>query len=202
MIKNIIFDIGNVLSDFRWREFIIEKGFDEETADRIGRASVMTDSWYEFDKGVLSEEDVIELFIKNDPEIANEIHKAFDDVTGMVKLKPETFDWLHNLRGRGYKLYFLSNYSYKAVKQCPEATSFIPEMDGGILSYTVKMTKPDKNIYELLLSRYNLSADECIFIDDTLKNVKAAESLGIHGIQYLNSLQAHKDLENALKTNY
>ena len=55
MIKNIIFDIGNVLSDFRWREFLLDKGFDKDMVERIGNASVLTDSWYEFDKGVLSD---------------------------------------------------------------------------------------------------------------------------------------------------
>ena len=135
MIKNIIFDIGNVLSDFRWREFLLDKGFSEEMVERIRQASVLTDSWYEFDKGVFSDEEVIELFIKNDPDIAKEIHLAFDNVEGMVRLKHDTFDLLRSLKSRGYKLYYLSNYSHKAEVQCPEATSFIPEMDGGIQEF-------------------------------------------------------------------
>ena len=63
-------------------------------------------------------------------------------------------------------------------------------MDGGILSYKVKMTKPDPKIYELLLSEYNLKADECIFIDDTLRNVEAAEKLGIHGVRFIDQKDA------------
>ena len=63
-------------------------------------------------------------------------------------------------------------------------------MDGGILSYKVKMTKPDPKIYELLLSEYNLKADECIFIDDTLRNVEAAEKLGIHGVRFISQEDA------------
>ncbi|MBR6476073.1 MAG: HAD family phosphatase, partial [Lachnospiraceae bacterium] len=64
MIRNIIFDIGNVLSAFRWEGFLKDKGFSDEMIERIGNASVRTDAWYEFDKGVLTDEAVIELFIK------------------------------------------------------------------------------------------------------------------------------------------
>lgn len=190
MIRNIIFDIGNVLSAFRWEGFLADKGFDKEMIDRIGNASVRTDAWYEFDKGVYSDEEVVELFVKNDPEIAAEIHKAFDYVEGMVELYPYTMDWINGFKDDGYKVYYLSNFSYKAETQCPESLSFLPIMDGGILSYTVKMTKPDPKIYELLLSTYDLKAEECIFIDDTLRNVEAAEKLGIHGVRFTSQKEA------------
>lgn len=198
MIKNIIFDIGNVLSDFCWRDFLSDKGFDKEMIERIGRASVLTDSWYEFDKGVLSDEEVVELFVKNDPKIENEIHIAFDNVEGMVRLKPETISWIKELKVQGYKLYYLSNFSHKAEVQCPLSLSFIPLLDGGILSYKVRMTKPDPMIYKTLLMMYDLKAEECVFIDDTLKNVEAAEKLGIHGIQYKSHGQVCEDLQRML----
>ena len=198
MIRNIIFDIGNVLSDFRWKEFLKDRGFDDEMIDRIGKASVLTDTWYEFDKGVFSDEEVVELFIKNDPDIADELHMAFDNVEGMVRLKPETLGWIKNLKERGYSIYYLSNFSYKAETQCPESLAFIPLMDGGILSYKVRMTKPDPAIYIKLLSMFNLKAEECVFIDDTLKNVEAAQKLGIRGIQYISYEQAGGELEKCL----
>ena len=199
MIKNIIFDIGNVLSAFRWEGFLADKGFDKEMIDRIGNASVRTDAWYEFDKGVYSDEEVVELFVKNDPGIADDIHKAFDFVEGMVELYPYTMDWLKSYKNAGYKVYYLSNFSYKAETQCPESLSFIPMMDGGILSYKVKMTKPDPKIYELLLSTYGLKAEESIFIDDTLRNVEAAEKFGIHGVRFLSQEQAAVEVSKIIE---
>ena len=199
MIKNIIFDIGNVLSAFRWEGFLADKGFDKDMIDRIGNASVRTDAWYEFDKGVYSDEEVVELFVKNDPEIADDIHKAFDFVEGMVELYPYTMDWLKSYKDSGYKVYYLSNFSYKAETQCPGSLSFIPMMDGGILSYKVKMTKPDPKIYELLLSTYGLKAEECIFIDDTLRNVEAAEKLGIHGVRFLSQKDAAAEVQKIIE---
>jgi len=198
MIKNIIFDIGNVLSYFCWQDFLRNKGFDEDMVERIGRASVYDEDWYEFDKGVLKDEEVIDLFIENDPEIAEEIHQAFDYVEGMVKLKPQTMDWLNSLKSRGYKLYYLSNFSYKCETQCPDSLSFMPMMDGGILSYKVQMTKPNPDIYKKLLSMYSLKAEERVFIDDTPKNIDAAVKLGIKGIVYKDPDQAAEELEKIL----
>lgn len=198
MIKNIIFDIGNVLSDFCWQDFLRDKGFDDGLVERIGRASVYDEDWYEFDKGVLKDEEVIDLFIENDPEIADEIHRAFNNVEGMIRLKPQTISWLNDLKSRGYKLYYLSNFSYKAEIQCPKSLSFMPLMDGGILSYKVQMTKPDPGIYKKLLSMYSLEAGQCVFIDDTPKNVDAAVKLGINGIVYRDHYQASHDLETLL----
>ena len=198
MIKNIIFDIGNVLSYFCWQDFLRNKGFDEDMVERIGRASVYDEDWYEFDKGVLKDEEVIDLFIENDPEIAEEIHQAFDYVEGMVKLKPQTMDWLNSLKSRGYKLYYLSNFSYKCETQCPDSLSFMPMMDGGILSYKVQMTKPNPDIYKKLLSMYSLKAEESVFIDDTPKNIDAAVKLGIKGIVYKDPDQAAEELEKLL----
>lgn len=198
MIKNIIFDIGNVLSYFCWQDFLRNKGFDEDMVERIGRASVYDEDWYEFDKGVLKDEEVIDLFIENDPEIAEEIHQAFDYVEGMVKLKPQTMDWLNGLKFRGYKLYYLSNFSYKCETQCPDSLSFMPMMDGGILSYKVQMTKPNPDIYKKLLSMYSLKAEESVFIDDTPKNIDAAVKLGIKGIVYKDPDQAAEELEKIL----
>lgn len=199
MIKNIIFDIGNVLSDFCWEDFLKNKGFDKEMINRIGRASVMCDTWYEFDKGVYSDEEVIDLFIKNDPEIADILHRAFDNVEGMVRLKLTTFPWLNELKSKGYKIYYLSNFSRKAELQCPESVSFIPLFDGGILSYKVKLTKPNPLIYRLLLNSYGLKPDECVFIDDTQKNIDAAIREGINGIRFVNYDQAHDELDKLLR---
>ena len=62
MIRNIIFDIGNVLTDFRWREFLEDKGFDEAMVERIAQASVLTPLWNEVDRGVWEEEKLIQEF--------------------------------------------------------------------------------------------------------------------------------------------
>ena len=132
MIRNIIFDIGNVLTDFRWREFLQDKGFDDAMIDRIAKASVMSPVWNELDRGVWDEEKLMAEFIKLGPEIENELHLAYDNVAGMVTKRDYAVPWIKELKSKGYSVYYLSNFSYKAYMECREALDFISYTDGGI----------------------------------------------------------------------
>ncbi|MDY6103612.1 MAG: HAD family phosphatase [Acetatifactor sp.] len=201
MIKNIIFDIGNVLADFRWKEFLFDKGFDEAMVNRIARASVLTPAWYEVDRGIQDMDKVMQGFINNDPEIEKELHRAFDDIHGMVTIRDYAIPWLKELKEKGYGLYYLSNYSEKAEKECADSLAFMPLMDGGILSYKVKCIKPDPEIYRLLLKQCNIKAEESVFIDDTLVNVEAAKAFGIAGIHFQTIEQVREELRQLICMN-
>lgn len=196
MIRNIVFDIGNVLSDFRWRGFLEDKGYDEAMIERIASATVHTPYWNEFDKGEWSDEQIMQAFVDCDPEIEAQIRNAFGDVTGMVKIRDYAVSWIRELKAKGYKVYYLSNFARKAHEQCGDSLAFIPFTDGGILSYQDKVIKPGEEIYKLLLSRYNLKAEESVFLDDTLKNVEAARALGWQGIHFKTKEQAVFELRN------
>ncbi len=194
MIRNIIFDIGNVLTDFRWREFLQDKGFDEAMVERIAKASVQTPIWNEIDRGVWSLEELMQAFIAKDPEIAEELRRAYDNVTGMVTKRDYAIPWMKELKAKGYRIYYLSNFSEKAFVDCADALDFMPYTDGGILSYQEKVIKPDLEIYRRLLTRYSLKEDESVFLDDTVANIEAARALGIHGICFQTKDQAEEEL--------
>lgn len=194
MIHNIIFDIGNVLTDFRWAAFLRDKGFDDEMIARIGAASVESPLWGEFDRGAWSEEELMKAFISNDPELEDALHTAYDDIHGMVTIREYAIPWVCKLKAKGYGVYYLSNFSEKAENECADSLAFIPYMDGGILSWKEKLIKPDPKIYELLLERYKLNAEECVFLDDTEANVKGAMDKGIHGIVFRDMEQAQAEL--------
>ena len=83
-IDTVVFDIGNVLTDFAYMDFIEKKVSDKELAKRIADASVHSKEWTEYDRGVLSTEEIIDGFKKNDPEIADVIEKTFEDLTDIV----------------------------------------------------------------------------------------------------------------------
>lgn len=195
MFCNIIFDIGNVLTDFRWKGFLEDKGFDEETVERIARASVLTPLWSELDRGVWDMERMIQEFSKMDPELEPQLYRAFDNVTGIVTKRDYAIPWIEKLKAEGYGVYYLSNFYDKAYVECADALDFLPYMDGGILSYLEKIVKPDAEIYRRLLDRYELTAKECIFIDDTKANVETAVALGMQGIRFRNREQAVEELK-------
>lgn len=184
MVKNIIFDIGEVLVDFRWFDLLKEKGFSEETAQRIVKATSESRTWREFDRGRLTYSEVVESFCRNAPELASEIRFAFEDLSGIVRLRPFAIPLIKRLKSRGFNVYYLSNWFEKIYQDCPDAVEFLPYTDGGIFSWQEGVVKPDHEIYLRLLDKYGLKSQECIFIDDNLQNVAAAKELGFAGIVF------------------
>ncbi len=194
MIRNIIFDIGNVLLGFDYLTFFRSFGLDEETVERLAKATAQSPDWSELDRGVLSYEEVLERFVANDPQLEALIAKVFADLNGILVRYAYAIPWIQELKKKGYRIYYLSNFFRKAEVDCADTMDFLPYMDGGILSYQDRVIKPDREIYELLLSRYGLKAQECVFLDDTIKNIEGAVRVGIHGIVFQNKEQACEEL--------
>ena len=184
MIKNIVFDISNVLAPFRFKEFLAEKGFDAPMIKRIIKASAMTPYWTEFEKGKLTYDEAMDAFISADPNIADELHKAYESVSGIMGKYDYTEDWIDKLKEAGYKLYCITNFTPAGYEQCYDCISFIERFDGCVFSFREGIVKPDPEIYKTLLKRYELKAEECVFIDDTEENVLSAEKLGFAGIVF------------------
>ncbi len=193
-IKNVIFDIGGVLVDFCWDDFLRNQGFSEEMVQRIGDASVRSEAWNEFDRGVLDTKAIIDGFVKNDPEIEAEIRKGFSDLTGLLRKRERTIPWIKALKKAGYKVLVLSNFSKQALEPNKFMNEFLDETDGGILSYKDKVIKPDRAIYQLITDRYNLVPSECVFIDDIEKNIQAARDFGMSGIVFKSYDQVDEEL--------
>ena len=195
MIRTIIFDIGNVLTDFRWREFFAEKGLDGEIYERICKATVESPDWCEYDIGLLSDEGVLNRFVENDPGIEKELRESLQNVKGMVTLRDYAIPWVQELKRKGYQVLYLSNFSHKVEMECGDSLAFLPYMDGGILSYKDHLIKPQPEIYQLLIDRFHLVPEECVFLDDTKKNLDAAEEFGIHTVLYTDRESALLELK-------
>lgn len=194
-IDTVVFDIGNVLADFSWREFLKDKGYSDEEVERIGKASVLSDDWNQIDLGILPIEEIIARFVENDPEIKEDLEKVYSDFKKIVTKRDNAIPWIRALKKAGYKVLYLSNFSSQVLEDNPEAMYFLDETDGGILSYRDKVTKPDHEIYNLLSKRYDLKPENTVFIDDTVANIAAAKELGWNGIVFLSYDQVKEDLE-------
>lgn len=199
MIKNIIFDIGNVLVDFCWREHIQGMGFQGETAERLGKAMMQSPVWNELDRGVWTNEELLNGFIANDPELEKEIRVVFSDLRTIIREKDGSSDWIRSLKADGYQVYYLSNFSERVKKEAAAELSFLKEMDGGIMSCQVREIKPAPAIYQMLLEKYGLLAEESVFLDDTEANVDTARMLGMQGIPVGDVERAKRELSKLLE---
>ena len=159
------------------------------------------DAWShlaKLDLGLESDEEILEQFVAHTPELEQEIRLVFSDLSTIVREYEGSVDWIESLKARGYHTYYLSNYGDRIRREAAKELSFLPHMDGGIMSYTVHLAKPDPAIYQALMERYGLKAEECVFLDDTVRNVEAARALGMAGIVVTSQEQAKKELETLL----
>lgn len=195
MITTIIFDIGNVLVDFCWEEYLYSFHFSNEITERIAKATVLNNAWNEFDQGAKSEKGLIDGFVANDPDIEPEIRRICENIHDMLRKRDYAIPWIKELKEKGYKVYYLSNFSEKAERECAHTIDFIPYTDGGILSYQEKLIKPDPRIYKLLVERFGLNPGECVFLDDRADNCLAAQKLGFHTVLFTTKENAIEELK-------
>lgn len=184
MIKNIVFDIGNVLADYNIKGFLAGKGFGPDMIKRIVKASLMSPYWESFERGELTEDEALKAFASLDPEIEADLFKAYDNVSGMLTMRSFAIDLVKEFKTKGFMVYYLSNYSGKAYRECSDSLAFMEYMDGGCLSFEEGMTKPDPDFYKRFLDKFGLRPEECIFVDDTPENVEQATEFGFKGIVY------------------
>lgn len=178
MIKSVIFDIGGVLSEFNWDKYV-SRYFSAETAVAVTAATWHNPDWAEFDRGVLSFDEVLSKLISFSPEYEKEIRFVIGHIGECPVPEPFAVPWIKELKEKGYRVFYLSNYFEYLMKANPAAIGFTEYMDGGIFSCHEKMIKPDRRIYLRLCEKYGLEPSECLFIDDRPVNVKGAENAGM-----------------------
>ena len=196
MIKNIIFDLGNVLIRFKPEEFV-NKNIKKEYREKFFNAVFKGQEWADLDRGVLEYSDAVKSFSEKIPECSSEIKKLFDNyILDVLEPIEKNIEIMKSLKGK-YKLFVLSNFHYPAFDYIFKNWEFFKYFDGKVVSGHCKLLKPEKKIYELLCSTYSLKPNECVFIDDTKANIETAEEFGINGI-HLTDINI---LEEKLKEN-
>lgn len=194
LIRNIIFDLGNVLIRFNPREDLINRGLSDEETEFLMREIFHSAEWIELDRGTLNAEEALNKIKGRNPgkEQLIEEHSDFRDLLTPITSNASL---LKGLKERGYKLYYLTNYHDDLFDYSFEAFDFFREFDGGVVSAHVKKIKPDEEIYRILLDKYELEPEETLFIDDTEKNTLAADEIGLDTIHLSQPLQLQELLE-------
>jgi epoxide hydrolase-like predicted phosphatase len=199
MIKNIIFDLGNVLISFRPSEFFDKNNYPESLKTTILSDIFRSKEWLLLDNGDITITEAIDSISKRSSLNREEIAHIFNLRTDIFFPIDSNVKLLPGLRKRGFRLYYLSNFPQDIFDEIKNGYYFFRYFDGGIISSEVKISKPDNRIYKILFEKYLLKAEESLFIDDTEINVKSAEALGMHGIFTDGSTEISKEIEEAIK---
>lgn len=198
MVKNIIFDLGNVVLKYDNLAYLKSKIEDKDKIDKLRNIIFGGHEWIMLDEGRIAEETAIEQICRNNPELEEDIRNVFDNWYSLLEPIESTVEIIGELKEKGYKLFFLSNFHDKAFQAVSEEYSFFRSFDGGVVSYREKIIKPNLEIYRKLLDGYNLKPEECIFIDDVNENIIAGEQVGIKGIHLREVSKLREELERYL----
>ena len=193
-ITTVVFDIGNVLVQWDPRH-LYRRIF--ATHDEVEHflGNVCTSAWnLEIDGGKPFAEAVEEL-VARFPEHGMEI-RAFDGrwnemVPGLV---PGTLALMERLEARGVPLYAITNFSAEKFAESRLRFPFFDRFRGTIVSAHERLLKPERAIFELLLARYRLQAEECLFIDDSADNVAGARAVGMAAHHFKAAVALEKEL--------
>lgn len=200
MIDTVVFDIGNVLTSWHWRDSFV-KMFGEDIVEELADATVRSDGWKELDRGALSEEELVSLLTKNAPQYGAEIARIVHECHDFVTVFPYASQWVKSLKEAGYRVYILSNYSEFGYIRSREKFDFLNYTDGELISYQIKRVKPEREIYEELCERFSIDPGKAVFLDDREENTVAAREFGMYAITVTGREQAEAELR-ALGVSY
>jgi len=201
MINTIIFDFGKVLINWEPRN-LYRKIFSDEKEMEYFLSDVCTMDWNEQQDAGRSWQNGIDLLVPQFPKYEKEINAYFDrweemlggEISGTVEI-------LKKLKDSGkYRLYGLTNWSAETFPIAVKQFEFLNWFDGILVSGDEGIKKPDPAIYELLLDRYNIDRDTAVFIDDSMRNVKAAKKIGIESIHFTDPEALAVSLKPLLKS--
>jgi glucose-1-phosphatase len=199
MIKNIVFDLGNVLISFKPSEYFDKKKYPANIKAKILADIFGSQEWAMIDKGEITTDAAIDSISAKSSLKREEIVHIFNLRTDLMFPLDTNVKLLPGLKNRGFKLYYLSNFPLDIFDEVRSGYYFFKHFDGGLISAEAKSSKPDTRIYEILFEKYSLQPEECLFIDDIEANVISARTFGMTGICTNGSLEISKEIEKVLK---
>jgi putative hydrolase of the HAD superfamily len=193
MIRNIVFDMGQVLTAFDPDYFIRQYVTDPEDICLIRSEAFEKSEWVELDRGTVTEEDMIAPICARLPVRLHAPTKELllnwhEHMTGLDNILPTVLE----LKEKGYSLFLLSNAG-KAMLNFTDKIPALQYFSGILFSAEVLLLKPDKEIYLKFFERFLLKPQECYFIDDRAENIGAGRSLGMDGFCYQGNVELMRD---------
>lgn len=187
MIKNLLFDMGNVLIEWNPDSIMKRFGAGEDDIKKIKNIMYKTPEWGMMDWGMIDECDMEKIaFSKSEERLHDIIHNSLFHWFDEIDEKKGIYDAIKHFYSEGYKIYYLSNASRMLNVYFPKIPCSV-FFSGGIVSADVALVKPDERIYRLILEKYSLKAEECIFIDDLTLNAASAVRVGMKAFVFNNN---------------
>jgi len=192
---NIVFDLGGVV--FNWQpDAIIRSIFEDTDTQNLIRSEVFEHpDWVELDRGTIAMEQAIDRGATRTGLPSQDIERLLKAVPLFLTPIEATIELIRELSNTGNRLFVLSNMHLASIAYLEQRHRIWDVFDGIVISSRIQMVKPELQIYEHLLTLYQLEPSATIFIDDMQDNIAAAASLGIQTIRFVDSAQCGRALD-------
>lgn len=197
MLKNYIFDFGNVIANFYPDKLTGCCVSDPKLCTTLSGIVFDRLYWDRLDDGTITDEEVKNAICKRVPDGTEELAcRVYDSWINNLTPINDICELIYDIRQNNGRLYLLSNISkgfadgYANVKWIKDV---LDNFDGLVMSGTVGLTKPNNDIYEYLLNKYSLKAGECVFVDDSSVNIEGAKKAGINGYLFDGDIRRLRD---------
>jgi len=193
-VKNLVFDLGNVLIDFNPRRAVNKIVADHAEQEFLFTTIFRSSYWKQYDQGLIRLDELNETLTENHPQYAHQITWILHNWYKGQACLPGMFNLVSKLNSAGYPLFLLSNAN-------PSFYSFAPDLDilnlfaGITISSDLKLLKPDREIYDRFCEIHHLHPEEILFIDDQQINVDGAIAAGWRAYRFTNACALHNALE-------
>jgi HAD superfamily hydrolase (TIGR01509 family) len=193
-IKNVVFDVGQVLLEWN-PAAVIAKLHPDPAAQAVIRQQMFEHAdWHEFDRGGLSYDAAIEHFARTTGRSTEETRALIDATRESLAPIPGTIRLVEDLARAGVHLYLLSNMPASTFDYLVQRHTFFAHFKYLVISGQILLIKPDPAIFEHLVAKTGIVPAESVFIDDMPKNVGAARACGFAAIQFRDPESCRREL--------
>ena len=196
-MKNIVFDLGGLVVDWSPERLMQEYAGDPEMPLVLFKKGFFQEYWQEYDRGVVTQVEIVKEMSRFAGRCYAECWDFVEFIKHSLRDVPETQRLIKELAGKGYRLFCLSNMSVEYYDYLKDREIF-QYFEGRIISALEHAIKPDKEIYEILLKRYDLLPRESLFIDDLEKNIDTARELGFHTVHFRDKEKGIREIQSCL----
>ncbi|MCI5573499.1 MAG: HAD family phosphatase [Faecalibacterium prausnitzii] len=189
MYKSIVFDLGGVMVDFDPKSYLVDLLCNAAMEEKVYELTFGSEEWKLMDAGLISRFEGNKRMLERAQQegCSFEVQGVLDDWIHILHVRHRMQELVRRMKNHGYCVYYLSNIP-QDVLDLLRQRGVLDRFDGGVASCEVHINKPDPRIYQALLDKYHLKAEECVFIDDRPENVQTAFSMGFAGVQMKDSV--------------
>lgn len=197
MIKNIVFDIGNVI--VKWQpNVVVSNFFPQADADQLTKLLFKSQDWLDLNLGKITEAELIQLHHRKLGIEVKKLQQLMQSIKESMLPVDQSFELLQYLSQSNYPLYALTDNVREIMVYLKSKYNFWDLFRGVICSAEVGYLKPMPEIYHALLNTYALLPQETVFIDDHLPNVEGAKTVKMVSFQFINVKQCVSELNHLL----